>query len=68
MDVVTVEEKGIADVDGVAFRRVLEAIELETTGREAKRNDACFDVVHDEVLAAVTFSPMDGDCAIEHPQ
>ena len=50
MVVVTVEEKGVAYVNGITFRRVLEAIELEATGCKAKQTDACFDVVHDEAL------------------
>ena len=32
----TVEEKGVVDVDGVVFRRELEAIGLEATGCKAK--------------------------------
>ena len=32
----TVEEKGVVDVYGVVFRRELEAIGLEATGRKAK--------------------------------
>ena len=31
-----VEEKGVVGVDGVVFRRELEAIGLEATGRKAK--------------------------------
>ena len=52
----------------VAFRERFEAIEPEVSGCRAKRADACVDVDHDVVHAAVTFSPMDGDCSVEHPQ
>ena len=55
-----IEAEGIADVDGV---EMLGAIELRAAGHETRRDDACFDVVHDAAVTVVALNAMCGACS-----